>query len=145
MNKDLDTYLLDYNSDDSNSSKDSNKDSNNSNNNDDNDTSDEESIVTSNGSNGSNNEINDELDDINGAGIDSDDSKSDAGSEITIKSELINDFDKMVLIKEDIFDLEYFAFSLINNLILNHKDYLGELNKEFFIRLYGLIMLKLQN
>jgi hypothetical protein len=41
---------------------------------------------------------------------------------LTIEEFLLNDFDKMIVIKELLFDLEYFTVSLINNIIQNFDN-----------------------
>lgn len=53
---------------------------------------------------------------------------------LTIEEFLLNDFDKMIVIKELLFDLEYFTVSLINNIIQNFDNlFLDNLNIIFSI------------
>jgi len=58
---------------------------------------------------------------------------------------LINDFDKMISIKEQIFDLEYYIISLINNIIFKLKDYISDINNNFLNNVYNILIYKMNN
>jgi hypothetical protein len=49
-------------------------------------------------------------------------------SNLTIEEFLINDFDKMIVIKELLYELEFSTLSLINNLIRNFKGLFSIIN-----------------
>jgi len=62
-----------------------------------------------------------------------------------IQEYLINDFDKLIIIKELIVDLEYYTISLINNIIFRLKDYISDLNAKFLNTIYTIIITNLNN
>jgi hypothetical protein len=47
---------------------------------------------------------------------------------LSVEEFLINDFDKMVMLKQLLYDLEYYSLSLINNIVFNFEGALSILN-----------------
>jgi hypothetical protein len=50
---------------------------------------------------------------------------------LSVEEFLLNDFDKMVMLKQLLFDLEYYTLSLINNIVLNFDGVLSKFLNKF--------------